>query len=138
MKKLIITILLTMLSITAYADVYIDMQKIRMMESSGNPKKYNTTSKAKGLYQITPIALLEWNNFHPSNKYTSDQLFVSTIHSEIAHWYMNHRIPQMLRAYKREDTVANRLISYNAGIDYVVRKLPLPDETKEYRRRYNK
>ena len=121
----------------ACADTYVDMQKIKMMESSGNPRAYNEYSHARGLYQITPIVLEEWNNFHSREKYELDDLFKSKVNTMIAHWYMNYRIPQMLRYYGKPNTVRNRLISYNAGIDYVVRSLKLPEETIEYIRRYN-
>ena len=121
----------------ACADTYIDMHKIRMMESSGDPRAYNKVSHARGLYQITPIVLKEWNNFQPNEQYELEDLFSSKINSMIAHWYMNYRIPQMLRYYKKADSVTNRLISYNAGIDYVVSNLELPEETVEYIRRYN-
>ena len=138
--KYMVTILLIMQCTLAYADdVYVDMQKIRMIESSGDPRAYNSTSHARGLYQITPIVLEEWNNYHPKTRYALDQLFISSINSEIAHWYMNYRIPQMLHYYKVEDTVTNRLIAYNAGISYVVGNgKVLPSETVQYIAKYNK
>ena len=139
MKKLVVIVSLLLMSTVAQAsEVYIDMQKIRMIESSGNPRAYNKYSHARGLYQITPIVLTEWNNFHPSDKHTLEQLFSSRINSKIAHWYMNHRIPQMLKYYGIEDTVENRLISYNAGISYVVGNgKVLPSETVNYIRKYH-
>ena len=139
MKKLVVIVSLLLMSTVAQAsEVYIDMQKIRMIESSGNPRAYNKYSHARGLYQITPIVLQEWNNFHPTQQYTLEQLFSSRINSTIAHWYMNYRIPQMLKYYGVEDTVENRLISYNAGISYVVGNgKVLPSETVQYIRKYH-
>ena len=47
----------------------VDMDNIYRIESSHNPKAYNSGSKAKGLGQITPIVLKEWNNYHPNDKH---------------------------------------------------------------------
>lgn len=139
MKTVMLLVMLMLFSSLVHADdVYIDMQKIRMIESSGNPRAYNASSHARGLYQITPIVLREWNNYHPREQYTLDQLFSSTINSNIAHWYMNYRIPQMLKHYRCKDTVENRLICYNAGISYVVLGKALPAETVQYIDKYNK
>ena len=139
MKTVMLCIVLLLFSSMAYADdVYVDMQKIRMIESSGNPRAYNVSSQARGLYQITPIVLTKYNNYHPHDTHTLEQLFSSRVNSKIAHWYMNKRIPQMLHYYNVEDTVNNRLISYNAGISYVVGNgKVLPSETVQYIAKYN-
>jgi len=113
----------------------VDMNKIYGIESSNNPKALNKKSKAKGLGQITPIVLKEWNNFN-KKKYEDTDLFNPKANKEISQWYMNKRIPQMLRHYKKPDTLKNRLIAYNAGINYVVKSLPLPRETKNYLKKY--
>ena len=118
----------------------VSLEKIKQIESSGNPKAFNKRSKARGLYQITPIVLQEWNNFHPKQKYTPEHLFDAKINEQIARWYLNKRIPQMLKAFKIKDTAANRIISYNAGIgvlrDYLKGKRELPSETKGYLKKY--
>ena len=143
MKKilLLITVMVSMLLqfivVAEAKDVYVDMQRIRMIESSGNPRAYNVASQARGLYQITPIVLTEWNNYHSHDKHTIAQLFSSVVNSKIAHWYMNYRIPQMLRCYGVEDTVEHRLIAYNAGVSYVVHFKVLPRETVGYIGKYN-
>ena len=118
----------------AMADVVIDRQKIIQIESSGNPKAFNKKSKARGLYQITPIVVKEWNNYKKV-KYTNQDMFNPEIAFKVYDWYMNKRIPQMLRHYGLKDTVENRLISYNAGIDHAI-KGTIPDETKDYIRKY--
>ena len=117
-------------------EVYIDMGKIAMIESSNNPLAYNRHSKARGLYQITPICLADYNQYH-NIKYSIDDLYNKDINYDIANWYMNVRIPQLLKHYKQADTVENRLISYNAGINYVIKRLILPSETIEYIHKYN-
>ena len=45
-------------------------------ESSGNPLAFNKGSGARGLGQITPIVVQEWNNFHPKNQYTNEDFLV--------------------------------------------------------------
>jgi len=114
----------------------IDMDRIQSIESSGDPNAFNQKSKARGLYQITPIVVEEWNNYHPKEKHTVDDLFDPKTNYKMANWYMNDRIPQMLRAYGKEDNLNNRLVSYNAGISYVKDSRPLPQETKDYIRKY--
>lgn len=112
----------------------VDMNKIYFIESSNNPKAYNKRSQAKGLGQITPIVLKEWNNFHPSNTVVEDDLFNPEVNKQIANWYMNERIPAMLKYFKKEDTAMNRLIAYNAGIARVGKVLP--KETDNYIKKY--
>jgi len=112
----------------------VDMNKIYFIESSNNPNAYNKKSKARGLGQITPIVLKEWNNFHPSKTVVEDDLFNPEVNKQIANWYMNERIPAMLKYFKKEDTVMNRLIAYNAGIARVGKVLP--SETSNYIKKY--
>jgi len=116
----------------------IDMDILSGIESSGNPLAVNSESGAIGLYQIMPKgkkgALDEWNMYHPKEQHSDDDLYDKAINSKIAFWYMNDRIPKMLKYYKHEDTPDNRLIAYNAGISRVGGKLP--DETTQYLKKY--
>jgi soluble lytic murein transglycosylase-like protein len=117
----------------------VDMDILKIVESSGNPKAYNKKSQARGLYQITPIVLKEWNNYHPKQKYDDPELlFNPNVNQQIAQWYISERIPQMLKVYKKPLTIDNILASYNAGIKYVKEGLPLPKETKGYLKKYYK
>lgn len=115
----------------------MDMNKVFSIESSMNPKAYNKGAQAKGLGQITPIVLKEWNNFNPNKKYTSDELMDGNINTKISTWYMNKRIPQLLSHYKIEDTPDNRITAYNAGIGTLVSKKPIPTETQNYIKKYH-
>jgi hypothetical protein len=112
----------------------VDMNKIYSIESSNNPQAHNKSSNAKGLGQITPIVLKEWNNFHPKDKHSDADLFNADTNKKIASWYMNKRIPQMLKAKKLKDTPENRLVAYNAGISKVGKILPR--ETQQYLKKY--
>lgn len=136
LKKIFFCLLICANATTAIVQaVEIDMTQIMMIESSGNPLAFNSGSEARGLFQITPICLKEWNNFHPSEKHTKDELFNPIINKKIACWYVK-RIKQMLRYYKKEETVDNILTCYNAGVSYVVHNKALPTETKAYIAKY--
>lgn len=114
----------------------IDMDKIMMIESSGNPLAYRKADDSIGLFQITPVVLKEWNNFHPKEQHTRADLWNPVVNKKIADWYINKRIPQMLKYYGKPDTVPNRITAYNAGINYVVKDKPLPRITKLYIKKY--
>ena len=115
----------------------INMDKIAMIESSGNPLAWNKKDNSRGIFQITPICLKEYNNFHPGAEYTMDDLWNVSVSTLIADWYINKRIPQMIKHYGKEDTLENRIIAFNAGISYVVSGKPIPKITKDYLRKYN-
>lgn len=120
----------------AQASVEMDMTKIAMIESSGNPGAWNKKDDSIGLFQITPIVLKEWNNFHPKEQFTRSDLWNPAINHVIADWYMNKRIPQMFKHYGIEDSVRNRIVAYNAGISYLVKGKPIPQITKNYLKKY--
>lgn len=131
-NKLIIFLIFILLPIKVFA---IDLNIIAKIESNNNPFAYNVRTQATGLYQITPICLKDYNNFH-KKKYLKIHLFNPFINKKIAIWYFKKRIPQMLRYFKKSVTDDNILISYNAGIKYVAKNLGLPEETKKYLQKY--
>ena len=135
MKRIALIIIFLLITPNAYANV--DMAKISMIESSNNPKAYNASSKARGLYQITPICLKDFNDYHPNNQYTLEQLYDASINTIIAKWYLDVRIPQMLRHFKKEVTIENILFAYNAGIGKVIKGI-MPEETRKYIGKYSK
>lgn len=116
--------------------ININIDKIISIESAGNAKAFNRHSQARGLCQITPICLKDYNQFHKV-KYSTSDLFTPQINIQIAQWYLNVRIPQMLRHYNRTVSVRNILICYNAGIQKVISG-KLPDETRKYISRYGR
>ena len=118
---------------TAHADE-IDMAKIAQIESSGNPLAHNKADDSRGLYQITPICLKEYNNFHKV-KYSMDDLWTPEVSHKIADWYLNVRIPQMLKHYGIKDTIRNRVWAYNAGIVNVINNR-IPKTTQAYFKKY--
>ena len=108
----------------------INMDTIAQIESNFNPHAYNKASKAKGMYQITPIVASEIR-----------AAGIADVYGEAgASWYMNVRIPQMLAKLHIEDTTERRLVAYNAGIGVLQRvldgKRDLKTETKRYIKKY--
>lgn len=113
----------------------INLRKIIYIESSGNNLAWNRIDDSRGLFQITPICLKEYNRLN-TRHYSPDDLWNPEINTKIAHWYLTKRIPQMLRRFGKPATVENILIAYNAGISYVAHNKPLPKITKLYLKKY--
>ena len=110
---------------------------IILIESGGNPLAFNKKSGAMGLCQIRKICLDDYNLYHPHNAIRPQDLFTKKYNLKVAGWYLNHRIPQLLKHYGIKDTIDNRLWAYNAGFKKVVMGV-MPVETEEYIRRYHK
>lgn len=121
-------------SLTAHADEIIDMNKISMIESGNNPSAISADG-GYGLFQITKPVLNDFRNMEKVAWEMPDMLN-PTNNKEVAEWYLNTRIPQMLNHYHKSITVRNVIISYNAGISYVVRHKKLPKTTINYLRKY--
>jgi hypothetical protein len=117
-----------------FADI-IDLDIIKQIESSNNPLAYNKTTKATGIFQVTPICLLEYNNYNKTDYILSDMYNPILCH-KVAEWYLNKRIPQMLKYYNKPVTLETVLVCYNAGVAYVVHNKPLKTETINYIRKY--
>lgn len=114
----------------------IDASILIRIESAGNLKAINKKTQARGLFQITPIVLKEYNDHHDTNISEND-LFLGTINTIIAHWYLEVRIPELLRHFNQPITTQRILWAYNAGIKNVIEGR-IPKETREYINRYNK
>lgn len=138
MRKYVLVVLSLLFCSTAFAET-INLDAIKQIESKSNRWAYNKNSQARGLYQITPVVLDEYNHLGPEydfRHFQENDLFIPSVNERIASWYLRERIPQMLRYYKKPETVENILISYNAGINYVVSGNPLPLETLSYIQKY--
>lgn len=114
----------------------IEMERIAMIESSGNPLAHNKKEDGRGLFQINPVCLKEWNNFHPSEIYSAEDLWNPQVNRRIAEWYMNTRIPQMIKHFQKIDSIENRIIAWNAGIKYVKTGAEIPAGTRRYLEKY--
>lgn len=115
--------------------VTVDLNKIAMIESSGGKFKIHKDGWSKGTHGISKITLKEWNNFNPRDKHVFNDLMDDDVSLKISKWYINKRIPQMLRYYKQEDTLKNRLWAYNCGISCVIDNR-IPKITQAYFRKY--
>lgn len=115
-------------------EVDIDLDSIIQIESGWNPSALNKKDDSRGLCQITPILLKEWNTFQ-KDQYTMNDLYDPQINMRIAYWYLHYRIPQMLRYYKKEVNLRNVLWAYNAGISRVLEGV-VPKITQDYFRKY--
>lgn len=121
---------------TAYAEVYIDLERIAQIESSGNTMAYNQSSGARGLYQITKPCLTDYM-VNTGIDYSMDDMYDPQKSARVANWYINERIPELLRYFDVPDTIDNRLWAYNAGIRALKRKIK-PSETRAYIKKYHK
>ena len=117
----------------------IDMNIIAQIESNCNPYAFNKSSGAIGLLQITKPVVDEFNQRYSKKElyYEMEELYQIDVNWKIGSWYMNTRIPQMLKHYKIEDTIDNRLWAYNAGIGNVVKGRKVL-ETINYIKKYHK
>jgi len=137
--KLLIGILCLVLSgcsVAMASEVYIDLERIAQIESGANPGAYNRSSGAVGMYQITDSALADFNqltgiHYGPSDMYDPQKS------ARVANWYLNERIPALLRRYRLKDGVDTRLWAYNAGIGQILRGF-MPLETRGYIAKYHK
>lgn len=133
---IVLLVVCSAVEVFAGSSVAIDLNKIAIIESSGNPLAYNRNSGATGMYQIMPIVVKEYNNTFRSDLRVKD-MFNSEIALTVSNWYINSKIPEYFRIYKIKDTVENRLWAYNAGIG-LLKKGIKPLETRKYIAKYNK
>jgi len=117
-------------------DTELSIKKIIEIESNGNPDAFNKHSQARGLMQVTPIVLIDWNNKHPHDCYIKKDLYTPSINIKIGTWYLKEEIPRLLKHYEIEDNINNRIIAYNFGIGNMVNNRKLPEETKNYIKKY--
>jgi len=122
----------------------VDMEIIKQIESSGDPKAFNKVTKCRGLYQVSEVCAKDYITFHPDVWLTKEDLFNPTINTLVAYWYMFSRLPGMLEHYKMPVTVQMLLIAYNWGIGNAKKwyfsegKISLPEETRGYVEKYNR
>jgi hypothetical protein len=114
----------------------IDLDIIAKIESSGNTYAHNKTDGgSRGMYQISPICLKDYNQINDTN-YELKDLFNLDVNRKIASWYFEVRIPYMLKRNNIKVTLENKIISYNAGIRYLINNEPIPTSTRNYIEKY--
>lgn len=91
------------------------IERIIDAESKGNPRAYRKESEARGLMQITPIVLAEWNQHNPKRKYSIEELFNPKINRELGKWYLERIEDFYLPRYGLEAHEENILASWTIG-----------------------
>ena len=92
------------------------VEKIIYAESKDNPNAYRESTKARGLMQITPIVLEEWNFFNPSKQLKVEDLFDSHVNVNVGTWYLYKRIKEhYLPYYGLKSHEENMLASWTVG-----------------------
>lgn len=119
---------------SGYAEMNLDA--LAMIESSNNPKAVNRDEGSYGLFQISPIALRDFNQ-QVGVKHTVKDLMRETTNAHIAIWLLEVRIPELLKHYKKPITTRSVLISFNCGVGCLDRK-KLPKTTRDYLAKYRR
>lgn len=118
------------------SEIKINMDAIRLIESAGCDTAVNPKSGATGAYQITKICLEDYNRKHKV-RYSIDDLKKYEINHRVASWYLNTRIPELLKAFSITISIETILVAYNAGITYCKNSMrALPPETVKYIEKY--
>ena len=106
-----------------------EMESIALRESSNDPLVgLHPDGISYGLLGITPIVEKEFLNMTGTladRKIIRDNVILGC-------WFWGYRIPQMLKYFGHRNTLRNRVIAYNAGINYVVKQTELPGTTIAY------
>lgn len=87
-----------------------------------------------GRWQITAIVVDDYCRMSGVCYRLKDMLQPQT-GREVAGWYANVRVPQLLKHYGIADTTQNRIWAWNAGIGSVL-KGQIPSTTRQLLRRY--
>lgn len=114
----------------------VDLSAIAQIESSGNPSAIGDHGKSQGLYQISQPVVSDYNQAH-NTSYSIQDCLRQTISQKIASWYLNERIPSLLKHFKQPVTTETVIQAYNCGINCVV-KGHLPTITKNYLKKYRR
>ena len=116
----------------------IDMKKIVQIESGGNPRAVSRVG-ARGLTQLMK-GTWEESVKRMGKDWSWDQAFDPDKNLAVGTYYMNTEIPRLLKHYKIEDTVENRLTAYNWGIGNLRYNewYDAPQETIDYIKKYKR
>lgn len=117
--------------------VVVDLEIIAKIESNHRANAYNSASGATGMFQVTAIALKDYNQ-QTGKQYKLRDMYDPAKARMVADWTLHVRFPQFFRAMNLDDTLENRIIAWNAGISYVKHKKPLPTETRNFITKYQR
>lgn len=115
MKKLYFLLILLFLTVPGEASV--NMEAIAMIESSVDPLAVSNRpgDKSWGLFQITFIALEDFNRMNPERHLTAEDMFDPVLCLEVAEWLVYERIPRLLKHYGVEVTEESVVRAFNGG-----------------------
>jgi len=118
--------------------VDMNLERIKTIESSNDPKAYNAKSGARGLFQVTEVVLHDYNVSHDT-RYGIEDLFDGAINEKIAAWYVYSEIPHILVHFGIPPVEPFVIAAYNWGVGNVKKWFEtLPVETQNYLRKYYK
>lgn len=115
----------------AELDNSVDMGKIAFIESSGCKNMVGDNGKALGCYQLHEGVVIDYNKAHKT-AFKHKDVMNKAIGLRVADWYMNQKVPAMLKHYGKPDTVENRITAYNMGIGAVVKGKSAVKYIKKY------
>jgi hypothetical protein len=98
-----------------FAPVEINMGAIIEIESSGDPRAVSPVG-CRGLCQIAHATWLECTARLGVAWTWEEDAWDPGCNRAVGNYYVNHRIPEMLRAYDIPDSEATRIGAYNWGI----------------------
>lgn len=143
-RGILVLMILCFHCVSVYAGAEVSLDALAMIESSNKPWKFNPKTKATGLFQITPIALKDFNNEVGSSLKLKD-MYIEEKNAHVAIWTLEERIPQFIKVYKLKDDLLTRIAIWNWGIDNTInwhrsgakfRELPL--ETRNFYKKYKR
>jgi len=116
----------------------MNLERIKQIESSGDPKAFNAKSGCRGLYQVSEICLKDYN-LHHDTRYGIEDLFDPQINETIARHYLISELPRLLTAWGVPPVEPLILVAYNYGpLNCKKWFETLPVETQNYLRKYYK
>jgi soluble lytic murein transglycosylase-like protein len=134
-KLILAAIILLLNSGISHASEMVEMRIISKIESNNNPLAVGSSGEI-GQYQVMPCVLKEYNKYNNKHYTMSDMKNALRCYT-VSFWYINIRIPQMLKYYHKPITVDHILWAYNAGIGNVTKNIK-PNSTKNYIRKYHR
>lgn len=124
--------IIVLYSSNVYA-VEIDLSAISHIESSNNSAAIGDGGQALGLYQLHKCVIQDYNEAHDTSYLHQDALS-STISHKVVSWYVQDRIPALLKHFKIPVNTENVLTAYNLGIGEVVKGRVAKGYIAKYRR----
>lgn len=134
--------IITMAFSFSYAEIRIDLEAVKTIESDGDSLAFNGRTKCYGLYQISEVCLKDYNQLNQT-VYCPQDLFNPQLNEKIAAWYFK-KLNLYLEHYGIPASITTLIAAYNWGIGNVVRWYAngaaysaLPQATQRYIERYH-